>query len=207
LVLDCVNQLWVFGSNEESALGFISETDRVDARYPNPQLLTELNQLAGEIQLIAAGAYHSLAVDSQFRVWGFGSNCFGQLGEGSKSKCVPQIIVGLENVTQVWCGKCSSFAKDMMGRTLVFGFNDGYLEGASEYIFTPTENEHLFGKLVFPAAYCTLVVDEDGNLFLLGELKDRRFQEVPVNFHHCTIRPLIEQQKPKFRMFKAALRQ
>ena len=54
-------------------------TTRPQGPYDQPH---ELSALKGfKVQAIAAGDYHSLALDSEWRVFGFGDNAVGQLGQ------------------------------------------------------------------------------------------------------------------------------
>jgi alpha-tubulin suppressor-like RCC1 family protein len=67
-----------FPSKGQLGVPGLTWTTRPEGSYDQPH---EISTLKGfEIDKIAAGDYHSLAVDNQGRVFAFGDNSFGQLG-------------------------------------------------------------------------------------------------------------------------------
>ena len=58
------------------------------------------------IQSVAAGENHSLALDTEGNVWGWGSNEYYQLGSTlSSNVTIPKKILGLSNIKKITCRK------------------------------------------------------------------------------------------------------
>ena len=62
---------------------------------------------------VAAGLRHSVAVDSEGGVWGWGAGGKGQLGAGCESRVVrrPRLVEGLEGAVSVECGQYYTLVK------------------------------------------------------------------------------------------------
>ena len=74
---------------------------------------------------IAAGGYHSLALDGTGAVWTWGDNEFGQLGDGTTTnRFAPVTVSGLSNVVTVAAGQYHSLALDATGIVWAWGRND-----------------------------------------------------------------------------------
>lgn len=82
---------------------------------------------APTITALAAGNAHSLALDSAGKVWAWGSDGDGQVGNGSTVSAVPAPtrVEGLANVTSIAAGDNDSFALDAAGTVWAWGYN-GY---------------------------------------------------------------------------------
>ncbi|MGE0447616.1 MAG: chitobiase/beta-hexosaminidase C-terminal domain-containing protein, partial [Vicinamibacterales bacterium] len=77
---------------------------------------------ATEPQRVAAGESHSVALDTQGRVWTWGTNIHGQLGrEGSPAS--PGVVPGLPPVTAVAAGASHTLALTADGRVFGWGQN------------------------------------------------------------------------------------
>jgi alpha-tubulin suppressor-like RCC1 family protein len=77
LALDSQGNLWAWGNNAKGQLGIGDqdvETSKVPVKLPFPQNTRFIK--------IAAGARHSLAIDSSGNLWAWGANAAGQLGNG-----------------------------------------------------------------------------------------------------------------------------
>lgn len=90
-------ELWAWGANGEGQLGIGSR----EAFVAEPRRV-----LSGiEIKDIDASLNYSLAVASDGRVWAWGSNYNGQLGDGTfEKRTVPAEVIGVSNVLQVAAG-------------------------------------------------------------------------------------------------------
>jgi alpha-tubulin suppressor-like RCC1 family protein len=76
-------------------------------------------------QKIAVGSAHSLVVCKDSTVWAWGSNEFGQLGNGTlESSTVPVKVQGLSGVVAVFAGGYGSFALRENGELWVWGNNN-----------------------------------------------------------------------------------
>ena len=81
--------------------------------------------VAGLVEIHLAGGYeHSLAVRTDGTLWSWGSNDYGQLGDGSReSRDYPAQVPGLEGVAAVSAGGRSSFAIQADGTLWAWGDN------------------------------------------------------------------------------------
>jgi alpha-tubulin suppressor-like RCC1 family protein len=84
LVLDSANHLWSWGDNTYGQLGDGTTTAR-----PAPVAVSPGAIPAGTtIDRIAAGELHNLVLDSTGKVWAWGRNDFGQVGNGTTTSPV-----------------------------------------------------------------------------------------------------------------------
>ena len=75
---------------------------------------------------IAGGGYHTTALKSDGTVWAWGSNDYGQLGDGTNTNIgVPIQVNGLSSVSKVVCGYWHSVALKSDGSVWAWGGN-GY---------------------------------------------------------------------------------
>ena len=73
---------------------------------------------------VAVGPYHSLAVRNDGRVYAWGYNQYGQLGDGSTvDRTFPQLIAGLAEIRSVAVGAYFSLALDASGHVWAWGHN------------------------------------------------------------------------------------
>ena len=77
-----------------------------------------------EITQIAAGNSHSLALKADGSVWAWGSNSYGQLGDGTMTqRNTPVQVSGLGEVTQIAAGNNHSLALKADGSVWGWGYN------------------------------------------------------------------------------------
>ncbi|KAI0397295.1 regulator of chromosome condensation 1/beta-lactamase-inhibitor protein II [Xylariaceae sp. FL0594] len=76
LALDAGGTVWAWGNNEQNQFG-----RRFRGRHQNTFVPTQVRISRGKVKYIASGDYHSFAVDSRDRVWGWGANNYGQAGD------------------------------------------------------------------------------------------------------------------------------
>lgn len=121
---------------------------------------------------IAAGNYHTLALDYNGHLWGFGMNMGGQLGDADRQdKIIPVEIMGKRTFTDVSAKGTHSLAVDSDGNLWAFGANQyGQLgDGSNTNRTTPvqigggTAFEH-----VYTGWYHTAASDVAGNLWGWG---------------------------------------
>jgi alpha-tubulin suppressor-like RCC1 family protein len=151
---------WVYtwGNNEFGALGngnTRSRAEPVRAHVPR-------RQVTG----IAAGEEFSLAVLNDGTVVGWGTNVFGELGDGTEvQSSVPVAVSGLSGVTAVAAGCCDSIALLSTGTIMAWGNNQyGQLGEGNEYLTesdVPVSVGGLSGVTAIAAGYAF-------NLALLG---------------------------------------
>lgn len=122
LALASDGTVWAWGSNQGGQLGNgTAEDSATPVQVPIPDGVA--------ITQIAAGSDHSLAIASDGRVFGWGLNFFGQVGDGSDAIQVPtpvEVLLpdGVE-VTSVSGGRIHSLAVTSTGSVLAWGENTG----------------------------------------------------------------------------------
>jgi alpha-tubulin suppressor-like RCC1 family protein len=127
-MLNGSSTVWAWGNNTFGQLG-----DNTTVSKGIPQ---EVTTLAGvTVTAIAAGGQHSLALDSTGQVYAWGSNAYGQLGDGTTTnQLTPQLITALTGVTVVAiaAGDKHSLALDGNNQVYAWGLNsDGQLGDGS----------------------------------------------------------------------------
>ncbi|GAA4591704.1 hypothetical protein GCM10023194_51660 [Planotetraspora phitsanulokensis] len=110
--------VWAWGDNTNGQLG------NGTTSYSSVPVPAQVPGLTGVVQ-VAAGNQHSLALRSDGTVWAWGSNGFGQLGDGSKtwSRSTPVKVAGLTGVTQISAGYYHSLAVRSDGTVWAWGDN------------------------------------------------------------------------------------
>jgi alpha-tubulin suppressor-like RCC1 family protein len=116
--LTATGQVWTWGDNQRGQLG--AETKQLTRTTPI--------QVPGlpPIQAIAAGCYHSMALDTSGYLWTWGSNSRGQLGtnSGSPSSLAPTKLTGFQ-VLRMDAGDYFSMALLPDGTVRAWGDNSG----------------------------------------------------------------------------------
>jgi len=120
---------------------------------------------------VAAGSAHSMALGQDGRLWGWGSNGFGQLGIGTfDDRDLPIEVAALSDVTSVGCGSAHVMALAANGDLWVWGGNGrGQLgNGGSAHVSLPF---HLLtGAVVVGAGHWhSLAVLDDDRVLAWGE--------------------------------------
>ena len=135
LALDEQGGVWAWGLDGagqlgDGHLGSDRDDNTVIAKVP-----TKVKSPTGvKFTQITAGAYHSLALDDTGKVWAWGLNGVGQLGNGenagavglnSKSKSLPTRVSmdGNTRITQLATGAYHSLALDNTGQVWAWGLN------------------------------------------------------------------------------------
>lgn len=131
--LDCVvycdhdDRFFVMDGHNKTHLGLT--TDRADVSYGRP---FEVEQLSGQkvIDFVCSDT-HCLALTKLGKVFAWGGNSYGQLGDGTlKSSRVPICVVEAD-VRQIACAKYNSLAVTTKGKTLFWGLNSAAKKGPS----------------------------------------------------------------------------
>jgi alpha-tubulin suppressor-like RCC1 family protein len=109
-------RLLAWGSNSSGEVGDGSTTSR-----PSP---VEVIGITTPVVDIAAGAFHTLALTSDGRVYAWGHNRSGELGDGTtKNNPTPTLVPGLRDVRAVAAGAGFSLALEADGSVLAWGNN------------------------------------------------------------------------------------
>ncbi|BDR53522.1 hypothetical protein KIM372_14290 [Bombiscardovia nodaiensis] len=132
---------------------------------------------ATQFQQITAGRYHMLALDTLGRVYAWGRNDAGQIGDGTTTdRAKPTLVTSLlsKRITKVVAGPNDSFAFAEDGSVYAWGANEkGQLGvGSSNDLSTPTPvNSMPTGARItdiFPGDKYTLALDSDGVAWAWG---------------------------------------
>ena len=108
--------VWAWGGNSYGQLGNGTTTSQ-----SNP---ARISGLGDQIVAVAAGGFHSLALDASGSVWAWGYNWNGQLGDGTVTdRYAPVRVVGLSDVVTIAAGENSSYAITRDGRLWAWGWN------------------------------------------------------------------------------------
>ncbi len=167
LILDSQGTVWSSGLNFHGQLGSGSFSGYGEGR-------NQAAPVAGleSVVAVAAGAFHSLALDEHGRVFSWGSNYKGQLGTGTRtSSPTPQLVGGLSKVTAIAAAGHHSLALTEDGRVLGWGHNNhGQLgTGNQDDSLTPTLVTGLDGVATLAAgSYHNLAVRTDGTVWAWG---------------------------------------
>jgi uncharacterized repeat protein (TIGR02543 family) len=142
LAVTTQGRVYAWGYNGSGQLGDGTANSRT-----TPTLINVPNLQSGEtIAQVTAGSYHSLAVTTQGRVYAWGLNGSGQLGNGTTTSHntptlihVPNLQSG-ETIAQVTAGDSHSLAVTSQGRVYAWGWNgSGQLgDGTNTNRNTPT---------------------------------------------------------------------
>jgi YD repeat-containing protein len=142
LAVTSQGRMYAWGSNDSRQLGDGTYNDRL-----TPTLINVPNLQSGEsIAHISAGSSHSLAVTSQGRVYAWGSNWGGQLGDGTYNDRLTPTLINVpslqsgESIAHISAGSSHSLAVTTQGRVYAWGYNgEGRLgDGTSNDRSTPT---------------------------------------------------------------------
>jgi alpha-tubulin suppressor-like RCC1 family protein len=160
LALDSNGKVWSSGANRLGQSGHTTGLGSI----VTPRMISNLNN----IQQIASGNSHNLALDEKNRAWSFGWNVDGQLGIGGiPNSYTPTKVANIsgKKIIQVYCGSSSSYLKDSNEFVYVFG-NNGYGQLAlGDYLNRncPTLNDALSGMHLFPQGGTLFCVDPGQN--------------------------------------------
>jgi hypothetical protein len=165
LCLDNQGRVWSFGYNLYGILGLGSNDKSINI----PTLIPDLHNIIE----IDAGYMHSLCLDDQGKVWGFGVNRNGQLGLGDDNwRVIPNLIPNLDDIVQISAGCEHSLCLDKKGRVWSFGLNrDGQLGmGDHDNRMIPTLIPSLENIVqIATGDHYSLCLDKNGQIWLFGD--------------------------------------
>jgi alpha-tubulin suppressor-like RCC1 family protein len=158
--------LWAWGRNASGQIGDNTTTQRPTA--------VQVTSLGTNVVAIAAGESHSLAITANGKLWAWGSNSSGQLGNGTTtSSSVPVEVSTLTNVIAVTAGASFTLALTGDGRLWGFGTNTyGQLGNGgtpTTSVLTPLQTTVIPGVVRIAAGYGhALGMRLDGSVFAWG---------------------------------------
>ena len=146
--------VWAWGNDVRGTLG-IGPTGTVN------DTPTQVLNLPTNIVALAAGSFHSMALDSEGNVWTWGFNSGGQLGIGvadGDSHPYPAVLTSLSGVVEIGCANKSCYAIKADGSVWVWGDNtDGALGYITALSYDPTPTKLVGWTL--PAGFATGVLE------------------------------------------------
>lgn len=167
---------WGFNGNGELGLGISDYQDNHSIPKKIPYL--------SEIKAIAAGWNHALALDKNGKVWSWGNNSFGQLGNGEirdkfpYGEPIPNQVKNLSEIVAIAAGEGFSMALDREGTLFAWGLNaDGQLGVDSnntqglqnmKAIPLPMRVKIPAVKSISTGARHVVVLDADGSVWAFG---------------------------------------
>jgi alpha-tubulin suppressor-like RCC1 family protein len=121
--------VWAWGSNLNGQLGDGTTTNRlIPVQVKGEGGVGHLT----DVKAIAAGEYHSMALESNGTVWAWGTNYYGQIGNGENGsddnyadavQPTPVKVMGLSNVSAIAAGVNHSLALKKDGTVWAWGLN------------------------------------------------------------------------------------
>ncbi len=111
------NTVWSWGNNEFGQLGIGNAASPVNFSPKQSGSITQINA-------VAAGSQHTLALSEVGMVMSWGNNDFGQLGSGSTDNSnKPNVVPGLSGVQAIAAGNLHSIALKSDGTVWTWGYN------------------------------------------------------------------------------------
>ncbi len=107
--------VWAWGDNSAGQLG----DGGIENYSAAPVMVVGLTNAVG----IAGGTWHSVAVDAQGRLWVWGADDWGQLGDGGSAGIAsrPVQVPGISNIVSIAAGSYASVALDDDGNLWQWG--------------------------------------------------------------------------------------
>ncbi len=120
LALTSDGNVYAWGLNSSGQLGDGTTTNRTTPTFIAFFPSVSISGVVG----IAAGANHSLALGGNGKVYAWGYNVNGQLGDGTTTqRVIPTLVPGLSKITAITSGGYHSLALDSSGAVFAWGSN------------------------------------------------------------------------------------
>ncbi len=183
LALDAGGRLWSWGYNNYAQIGDGTTTTR-----PTPVPVDTAMLGGSTIKAISAGRFFSLLVDEDGRMWSWGYNGYGQLGDGTTTQrarpvAVDRSIIGDARIVFVSAGENHAVAVDHEGRAYAWGMNSRGELGNGDAAYPGLPAWRVPGRVAFPpftsgrvrwalaanGGAFTLALDDQGRLWSWGD--------------------------------------
>jgi len=188
LLISTFGEIYTFGCGTNGRLGLGDETPRF-----TPTLVPSL--MGKRIVSAAAGIMHSACIDSQGRLYTWGWNRYGQLGNAStKVSCVPVHHKDLykHHFVKVVCGKNHTMALSSAGEIMSCGYNVCGQLGLGNLKNSLVPNKVDFAEKVIDIAagyYHSLCLTDNGEAYSWGYMSEGSLGLGEVTHHQ--IRPTL----------------
>jgi len=172
LALDSSGTVWAWGNNSDGQLGQNPSTTSYSSTP------TQISGLSN-VKALAAGFAHALAVDSSGKVYAWGYNSAGQLGQDTStaSNYTPQIIASLSglSVSAVSAGYAHSMALTSSGNVYAWGAGAAGQLGLGSSIIQGTTPQQVTAtgfsgvSAISSGEFFSVAIDGSGNVWTWGE--------------------------------------
>lgn len=157
LALSADGKVYAWGANNWGEVGDGTETQR-----NTPVLISQSSFNNKRVVAISAGYQHSMALTEDGKVWAWGVNGVGQLGDGTTEKrMIPTQVAGLANIKAIRGGNSFSLALKSDGTVWAWGDINGSI--------IPIQVSSLSGITAIAAGdqHC-MALDRDGQVRVWG---------------------------------------
>ncbi len=191
LALKSDGTVWAWGHNSNGQIGDGTTTDRPTPLQVGVGVVGFSNIIA-----ISAGDDHSTALKSDGTVWIWGSNEYGQIGNGTVSmtnQLTPALNTTLSNITQISAGIYQNIALNSSGRVFTWGDNfygqtGNGTTGAAQP--TPLQNATLTGVVELETSgFTNFVRLRDGTIYAWGLNDAGEIGNGTINLSGCQCQP------------------
>ena len=188
LALDQHGEAWAWGWNGNGQLGDGSTLDRsAPVRIQVPAGTTFAS--------VAAGGFHSVAIDQDGAAWGWGANQLGEVGDGTQEQRVVPVRVAMPaaaSFTRVAAGEQHSVALDQRGNVWAWGRNDHGQLGDDSVMSRPVPTEvsmpaQVAFSRVSAGGFHTLALDLDGRAWSWGRNEDGQLGDASLDGHRTPV--------------------
>lgn len=165
LAVDTTGKVWGWGANSGGILAY----GLANKPYPNPVALPG----GMTFTTVAAGALTGYGIDAAGKLWAWGANTKGQIGDGTTTaRTTPTAVATTSVISSVTPAGSGVYAVDQYGHVLAWGDNTGGALGLSSGtpITTPALLPDLRTRTTVQASIGTgvAVLDTDNVLWAIG---------------------------------------
>ena len=184
VALDKNGKVYAWGRNNYGQLGDGTTTNSNIPICISDIPTNPLNKV--KIKEISAGNSHAVAIDEEGKVYTWGNNWSGQLGDGTTTRsnipiCISDISTNLINIKEISAGHNYTVAIDENGKVYAWGDNDsgelgdGTTEDSRVPICISDISTNLINiKEISAGQSHTVAIDEDGKVYTWGANWDGR---------------------------------
>ena len=174
LALDREGNIWTWGQNINGQLG-----NGDSGGYGKNVLIPTRITNGIKYTQIETTTNGGVALDSEGNIWTWGSNSYGQLGNGSKGEAVlvPTKVTNGVKYTQISGGSSNVLALDSEGNLWTWGYNyhgqlGNGLSGTNANVLVPTKITNGIKYTQISAGIHCLALDNEGNIWSWGYNSD-----------------------------------
>lgn len=128
--LNTIGCPYTFGSNDFGELGRKTSTRKINSSLiPTPITAATTKATKYKFKSIASGSFHTLALNYNDEVYGWGSNIYGQLANSCRDPKVEKVLLNIKDVDQIVAGSQHSLVTTKGGDLYACGRNQEYQLG------------------------------------------------------------------------------